>query len=102
MLASIIALTIGALIGVAFGMLQDAARRQNEKREQEGKLKSGWSLMPGSGARVAYFLIALLIIQFVCPLLFRDGTQWWVTGGVGLGYGSMLFRHLRQRISANK
>jgi len=38
--------------GVAFGTLQQAALRRNEQREQSGKLKSGWSLMPGSGTRV--------------------------------------------------
>src|SRR5712671_6102264 len=70
MLASIAALMAGAFIGVAFGMVQDAARRHNEKRQQTGELKSGWAVMPGSGVRVAYLLIALVLIQFICPLLF--------------------------------
>jgi Cu/Ag efflux pump CusA len=102
MLASIIALAVGAIVGAGFGMVQDAARRRNEQKQQQGELKSGWSVMPGSGARVAYFLIALIIIQIVCPLLFKDGTQWWVSGGVVLGYGLMLVLQLRQRLSGNK
>jgi hypothetical protein len=102
MLQSIAASLVGGLIGAGFGVLQDAARRHNERRQQSGDLKSGWSLMPGSGARVAYLLIVLLVIQIVCPLLFRDGTQWWVSGGVAGGYGLMLFFQLRQRLAQDK
>jgi hypothetical protein len=103
MLASIAALIVGGFIGTAFGMLQNAARRQNEKREQEGTFKSGWAIMPGSGARVAYLLITLVLIQVLCPMLFKNGsTQWWVTGGVGAGYGLMLALQLRERLSGNK
>jgi len=46
---------------------------------------------------VAYLLIALVIVQLICPLLFVDGSQWWVSGGVVLGYGFVLFRQSRQR-----
>ncbi|HVU18030.1 MAG TPA: hypothetical protein VHD32_13975 [Candidatus Didemnitutus sp.] len=87
----------GGFLGYAFGLLQQAALRKNELRQQQGNLKSGWSLMPGAGARVAYFLVALLLVQLICPLLFRDGTQWWVSGGVLAGYGSILVAHLRRR-----
>ena len=97
MIQSLTALLVGAIIGVGFGMLQDAARRRYEKRQQSGELKSGWAVMPGSGARVAYLLIALVLIQLICPLLFQNGTQWWVSGGVVGGYGIALFRQFRQR-----
>jgi len=90
----------GALIGYAFGLLQNAALRHHQRLEQEGKLKSGWSLMPGSGARIAYLLCALLVVQLICPLLFTGGTQWVVSAGVVLGYGWMLFIQLRQRLKA--
>jgi len=99
MVQELTGLVVGALIGVGFGKIQDAARRHNEKKQAEGKLNNGWSVMPGSGARVAYFLIALVLIQFLCPLLFRDGVQWWVFGGIGAGYGVMLFLQLRERMS---
>lgn len=99
MLASIAALITGAMIGVAFGMIQDAARQRNEKRQRTGELKSGWAVMPGSGVRVAYLLVALVVVQIICPLLFQDGTQWWVSGGVVGGYGLMLFWQLRRRMS---
>ncbi|SRR5258706_9261662 len=99
MFASILAFIAGGIIGVGFGMIQDAARRRNEKRQQSGDLKSPWMVMPGSGARVAYLLVTLVLIQLVCPLLFKDGTQWWVSGGLVGGYGFMLFLQLRQRMS---
>jgi len=97
-----LALLGGGLIGYAFGLLQAVARGRHEKREQQGKLKSGWSLMPGAGARVAYFLVVLALIQLVCPLLFADGTQWFVSAGVVGGYGWTLYRELRRRIAANR
>jgi multidrug efflux pump subunit AcrB len=103
MFGEIAALVIGGLIGTAFGMLQNVARRKNEQKEKQGEFKNGWSLMPGSGARVAYLLITLVLIQIVCPMLFKGGaTQWWVSGGVALGYGAMLFLQLRRRLSGNK
>jgi phosphate/sulfate permease len=103
MFVSIAALIVGGIIGAAFGMLQNVARRQNERREAEGSLKSGWSLMPASGARVAYLLITLVLIQLICPMLFKNSsTQWWVSGGVVVGYGLMLALQLRERVSGNK
>jgi hypothetical protein len=103
MFASIAALIVGGFIGVAFGSLQNAARRKNEKSEREGTFKNGWSLMPGSGTRVAYLLITLVAIQIICPMLFKnDSTQWWVSAGVATGYGAMLFVQLRQRLSSTK
>ncbi|HTB79756.1 MAG TPA: hypothetical protein VK717_02590 [Opitutaceae bacterium] len=96
---SSVAVLVGVVIGLGFGLIQDAARRRHEKRQQEGKLVSGWSLMPGSGTRVAYLLIALIIIQIICPLLFSAGTQWWVSGGLAAGYGWVLFKQLRQRLT---
>jgi hypothetical protein len=103
MFVSIAALIVGGLIGMAFGQLQNIARHKNEQREAEGKLNSGWSLMPGSGVRVAYLLITLVLIQIICPMLFKNGsTQWWVSSGVVVGYGLMLAIQLRQRLSGNK
>ena len=90
----------GGVIGYAFGLLQQAALRQHEQQERDGKLRNGWSIMPGSGAHVAYLLIALALVQLVCPLLFVDGTQWIVSGGVVFGYGWTLFRRLRQNLRA--
>ena len=95
-----VGLGAGSLIGYAFGLLQNAALRRHEQLARDGKLKSGWSLMPGSGARIAYLLCALLLVQLICPLIFVGGTQWVVSGGVVFGYGWMLLVQLRLRLKA--
>ena len=87
---------VGGLIGLGFGLVQNRALRRNEKLQQTGDLKTGWTAMAGSMRRVAYLLIALVVVQVLCPLLFVDGVQWWVSGGVLVGYGVILFRQLRR------
>jgi hypothetical protein len=101
LISAVGALMVGAAIGAGFGMAQEAARERNEQREREGKFKSGWAVMPGSGTRVAYLLVTLAAIQILCPLLFREEIRWWVSGGVAAGYGLMLVRQLRRRLSGN-
>jgi hypothetical protein len=100
LLRDFVGLLAGGVIGLGFGKLQLAALRQNERREQSGRLKNGWSLMPGAGVRVAYLLVTLALIQLVCPLLFADGTQWLVSAGLLLGYGAMLSVKLRHQLKA--
>jgi hypothetical protein len=90
----ILALASGSLIGYAFGLVQNVARLRHEKKQLEGKLNNGWSIVPGSGLRVACFVVTLALIQVICPMLFEDGTQWWVSGGVGMGYGFILLQQL--------
>ena len=90
-------LVAGGLIGVGFGMVQNMALRRNQQLQQAGDLRSGWAVMPGSMRRVTYLLVALVGVQILCPLLFTNGVQWWVSGGVLVGYGAMLFRQLRLR-----
>ena len=96
-LRCVAALVAGGLIGYAFGTFQQMALRRNEKRQQSGQLNNGWAVMPGSGRRVAYLLIALVLVQLICPLFFVNGSQWWVSGGVVFAYGLTLYRQLRQR-----
>jgi hypothetical protein len=96
-LRSLVALAAGGVIGFGFGAIQEAAQRRYEKRQQGGKLISGWAVMPGSGRRVAYLLIALALVQVVCPILFVGTTQWWVSAGLVTSYGWRLFQQLRHR-----
>lgn len=96
---SITAVIAGVLIGLSFGKLQILARRKHQAMSRAGSLDGGWVVMPGSFRRVAYLIVALALVQLVCPLLFRNGYQWWVSGGVVAGYGTMLFLQLRQRLS---
>lgn len=93
----LLAVAAGGVIGYGFGIIQNLALRRNQRKQQTGVLTNGWAVMPGSGARVAYLLIVLVAIQFLCPLLFKDGTQWLVSGGLVMGYGYTLFRRLMQR-----
>jgi hypothetical protein len=101
-LRCVAALFAGGLIGYAFGTIQQMALRRNEKRQTSGQLNNGWAVMPGSGRRVAYLLIALVLVQIICPLFFVNGSQWWVSGGVVLGYGAILYRQLRNRRASLK
>ncbi|MGA3007909.1 MAG: hypothetical protein ABSE59_08460 [Opitutaceae bacterium] len=101
-LSSSAALLVGGTIGLAFGTLQDAARRRHEKLLQEQKLSNLWAIIPGSGARVAYLLVALLLIQIICPLLFTAGIQWWVSGGLLAGYGWSLLQNVLRLRKANR
>jgi hypothetical protein len=101
-LGVILALVVGAAVGLGFGAVQAAAQRRNQKRQERGGLNSGWAVMPGSGRRVAYFVVALALIQVVCPMLFQNGIQWWVSGGVVLGYGYSLYTQMSQRLWGKK
>ena len=93
----LVAALAGGAIGYFFGVIQNRALQRNQKRQQSGELGNGWAVMPGSATRVAYFMVVLVAVQFLCPLLFKDGTQWWVSAGVVMGYGYVLYRRLMQR-----
>src|SRR5271163_1671053 len=101
-LTSITSLLAGGIIGLAFGYVQETAWRRHQRLQQEGQLNSGWAVMPGSMRRVAYLLVALAGVQLVCPLLFANGCQWWVSGGVVAGYGSILLQQLRRRMATGQ
>jgi hypothetical protein len=95
-----LALLAGGLIGSMFGAIQDIAFRRNAKKQQSGQFNNAWLAMPGSMRRVAYLLIALVLVQILCPLLFAESSQWYVSAGVVFGYGWFLYRRLaRQRAS---
>jgi hypothetical protein len=95
----LMAVLAGALIGISFGLLQNKAARRNQKLERNGNLNNGFAIMPGSMRRVAYLILALGLIQIVCPLLFTNHYEWWVSAGVVGGYGAVLFTQLRRRLA---
>jgi len=92
-------LLAGGAVGVVFGMIQETARRRYQKLEGAGRFANGWAVIPGSMSRVAFLLVALALVQVLCPLLFTQTRQWWVSGGVVAGYAFMLYRQLRQRLA---
>lgn len=94
------ALVLGSVIGLAFGSIQNAALHRNKKLQQFGNLGSGWSIMPGSMRRVAFLMMALVVVQIGCPLFFQsDSIQWMVTAGVVMGYGWTLMGQFRLRFT---
>jgi len=93
------AVLAGGLIGVSFGFLQAKASRRNQQSEQAGTLNNGLGTMPGSMRRVAYLMVALALVQILCPLLFTNHFEWWVSAGVVGGYGAILFNQLRRRLA---
>jgi len=93
----ILAVAAGTCIGLLFGKIQEKAARRYIRLQQENKFANGWAVMPGSFTRIAYFLVALVGVQLICPRFFTDGTQWYVSGGVVLGYALMLARQFGLR-----
>jgi hypothetical protein len=90
-------LLAGSALGYLFGMVQRAALRRHEKLLGRGEFGSGWTVVPGSFRRVGFLLIALVLVQIVCPILFVGGTEWLVSAGVILGYGAVLYQQWRSR-----
>jgi len=100
MMQMIGAVVAGGAIGWGFGLLQQAATRRHDRLQATGKMNGAWSLMPGSMTRVAFLLVALAIVQVVCPMFFAGNAQWAVSVGVVAGYGWTLYQSMRARLAA--
>jgi hypothetical protein len=92
---SLVGVAVGGAVGFSFGVIQRAALQRHQKREQSGTFKSGWTIMPGSMRRVALLFVLLALIQILLPAIFDGGMQWFVSGGVVIGYGATLLKQLR-------
>jgi uncharacterized BrkB/YihY/UPF0761 family membrane protein len=90
-------LIAGGIVGVAFGVIQLAAQRKYELHQRKGKPTSGWVVVPGSFTRVAFLMMALIIVQVFLPSFFLSNMQWMVSAGVVLGYGWILFQQVRRQ-----
>jgi hypothetical protein len=97
-LLTIAGFIVGGLIGLAFGAIQNFALHRNEKRKNEGQLKSGWMVMPGSMGRIAFLMVALMLVQIGMPMLFDGLSQWMISAGLILGYGWMLYVEFRRKV----
>jgi hypothetical protein len=51
--------------------------------------------VPGSMARVAFLLMALVAVQ----ILFPSADKWWLSGALAVAYGIPFFWQLKDRIS---
>ena len=96
----LLGLLAGAALGCIFGLIQRAALRRHERLIGRGEFRSGWTVVPGSFRRVGFLLLALVLVQILCPVLFVGGTEWMVSAGVILGYGALLYQQWRARKSA--
>ncbi len=97
MLRPALGLVLGGSIGLGFGVLQSAAQRRSRRRQEDGRLRTGWMLVPGSMSRVAYLLVALVLVQVISPGMFAAGGQWWVSAGVAGSYSALLAWQLYRR-----
>jgi hypothetical protein len=88
----LLGVAFGTIIGGVFAWLQLQALRRNELLEKRQELPTLLKQIPGSGARVAFLLIALVLVQVFVP----TADKWWLTGSLALSYGvPFLFRLLR-------
>ena len=92
-----VALLVGGVIGVAYVAAQEAARRKHALLRPKAASPDDNFSVPGAGRRAVLLGMALVAVQWICPLLFVAGTQWWVTGGVLLGAAGQRLRNLRER-----
>lgn len=73
---------LGAVIGGAFAWLQLLALRRNELLEKQEKVPTLLRQIPGSGGRVAFLLMALVLAQ----VLFQKASVVWMAAGVAVAY----------------
>ncbi len=73
---------LGVIIGGAFAWLQLLALRRNELLEKREQLPTLLRQIPGSGGRIAFLLIALVLAQ----VLFRSASVVWMAAGVAVAY----------------
>ncbi len=92
-----VALAVGAVIGIAYVSAQETARRRHELERPKSATADENLGVPGSARRAVLLAMALVAVQWICPLLFVAGTQWWVTGGVLLGAGWQRMRSIGER-----
>lgn len=91
---------LGGIIGYSFGYVQQVAQKRNQEKQRNGAMNSVLAVMPGSGIRIAYLLVLLFLVQLACPLFFDATGQWFVSGGVVLGYGWTLIADLKRKLAA--
>jgi hypothetical protein len=73
---------LGVIIGGAFAWLQLLALRRNELLEKREQVPTLLRQIPGSGGRVAFLLIALVLAQ----VLFQSASVVWMAAGVAVAY----------------
>ena len=83
----------GILIGGSFAWLQLQALRRNELLAKNQQLPTFLKRLPGSGARVAYLLLALVLVQILLPGV----DLWWLSGSLIVSSSVPILLRLKQR-----
>ena len=89
-------MAVGIILGGAFAWLQLQTLRRNELLEKRQELPTLLKQLPGSGGRVAFLLIALVLVQVLVP----NVDKWWLSGSLAVSYGIpflLRLRHLTPR-----
>jgi hypothetical protein len=80
--SSFLGIVLGVIIGGTFAWLQLLALRRNELLEKQEKVPTLLRQIPGSGGRVAFLLMALVLAQ----ALFHEANVVWMAAGVAVAY----------------
>lgn len=75
-------MAVGIILGGAFAWLQLQALRRNVLLEKRQELPTLLKQLPGSGGRVAFLLIALVLVQVLVP----NVDKWWLSGSLAVSY----------------
>jgi hypothetical protein len=85
------AIPLGLIIGGVFAWLQMQALRRNELLEKRQAVPTLLKQLPGSGGRIAFLLMALVLVQVLAP----HADKGWLSGSLAVGYGApFLYRLL--------
>jgi len=87
-------IALGALIGATFAWLQLQALRRNELLEKRQQLPALLRRLPGSGVRVAFLMLALVLVQVLAP----NSDRWWLSCSLAVSCGLPFLARLLQLI----
>ncbi len=90
---------VGSIIGGALRWWQEAGLRRQEEHRLAAKPEERGAANLGQEMRIASLLVILVVTQLTCPMFFRDGMEWWVSGSLVAGYGGVVFH---QSLKAKK
>ena len=88
----LLGIILGMVIGAAFAWLQLLAAQRREMLEKQQQVPTLLRQLPGSGARVAFLLMALILVQIFVP----DANKWWLSGSLVVCSGVPALWRLRQ------
>ena len=85
---------VGISLGGVLAWLQLQALRRNELLEKRQELPTLLKQLPGSGGRVAFLLIALVLVQVLVP----NVNKWWLSGSLAVSYGAPFLWRLLEMV----